>query len=1092
MTGNHLRRSSSQISASQLQELRAALGKGDSPSKKLSKKQVRKRPVLKRLTRKLSMGDEDFMGAPEEKKKGKDRKIFTLARSRWKTAKRLNKGAFLFGRTISDNMKRKRTRGKVILVSNQPNLRRDLSQRLDEFEVQADEEFDVVAAVKHIRKPFLDHLAMLCLFDPENEDDKTLSLFQEMDKHNVIFPVTIVVQDESYVNNPLVKRITSSFRNARLVALVPSTEVCCEEPERSAFDPKLCCNCKSPHVDTFLEFADFVERILDLGKREKTIRNHVKSSQQWDMQFKLKYQKRKEYNRTKTGKMAIRMFAKDWRRASQKAHFKAWAKFTNNSEETKQRRKTKRLTRTGFSTKNAAAVSKISKRQTEEAEERVKRMAEKRKIEAEKARLARVRNFSRDDPLLRGFITPSWIPKEMRERHLAEGKSIADMQRAASFFSRKIAMNDTISEWPLMCRALAYARSLKYSSSKEDIRLILSRLKTDHADYASVVYNRSVIHIKMGKLHLALEDLNTVIADENVEKQELAILKAALHNRVLLRRRHGQFVEANQDFYLLKYVAHRSSRKNSPVTSSRKQAPQKKLGPGGARAGGVSLQSLQGVLDESFVQGHNKHHGQQNTLVLLEKARDARNEDIYKKFKEDEKERLKTGEVEADEDQLYDDTHVLDELSGSSKNQKGDASNGNKKEENGILSVDLQAIAHRSLPADTDAALRVQPNYRTNEQVEACSYITSTLPCFGHYPQAVKDAMSRVMTLRDVKRDRVICRQGEDPDNYYIVIKGKLGVRIRDPRDPEATIIVNHMYPGTSFGELGLIFRQKRSATVYAEEFSSVLQVAGADFRAIGIANFHLKELQDKYKAYIRTGLFDEWTDENLTKLAAVTQKRYFQEGEKIINQGQISESFYILQTGVVKIEAYPNEAEEMRKKELVLQETLQKTKEKLRVHRDCDPEIIKKKYESQINEITGELEGLRQARKDYLEKYGDEDSKRSVETLVLTKPASFGENAILHPDKRELASVVALCYVECLAVTKSQVKASWVTKSFRRKMEHRSHRIPPGVDLRKLIEAEKYWEQVRSEVISEIEYVGSANNPLLEPEDSAFRKQWY
>ena len=52
-------------------------------------------------------------------------------------------------------------------------------------------------------------VTMLCLFDPENEDDKTLSLFQEMDKHNVIFPVTIVVQDESYVNNPLVKRITT-------------------------------------------------------------------------------------------------------------------------------------------------------------------------------------------------------------------------------------------------------------------------------------------------------------------------------------------------------------------------------------------------------------------------------------------------------------------------------------------------------------------------------------------------------------------------------------------------------------------------------------------------------------------------------------------------------------------------------------------------------------------------------------------------------------------------------------------------------------------------------------------------------------------
>ena len=97
----------------------------------------------------------------------------------------------------------------------------------------------------------------------------------------------------------------------------------------------------------------------------------------------------------------------------------------------------------------------------------------------------------------------------------------------------------------------------------------------------------------------------------------------------------------------------------------------------------MSLHSIQGVLKDSFVQGHNKLHGQQNTLKLLEKARDARNEDIYKKFKEDERERLKTGVVEADEDQLYDDTHVLDELSKNTKTESGDAS---IAEKNGLRS----------------------------------------------------------------------------------------------------------------------------------------------------------------------------------------------------------------------------------------------------------------------------------------------------------------------------------------------------------------------------------------------------------------------
>ena len=330
--------------------------------------------------------------------------------------------------------------------------------------------------------------------------------------------------------------------------------------------------------------------------------------------------------------------------------------------------------------------------------------------------------------------------------------------------------------------------------------------------------------------------------------------------------------------------------------------------------------------------------------------------------------------------------------------------------------------------------------------------------------------MSRVMVLQDLRRDEVICRQGDQPEDYYICVSGKLGVRIRDPKDPEATILVNHMGPGVAFGELGLIFRQKRSATVFAEEPSSVLRIHGEDFRAIGIANFHLKHLQEKYDTYIRTGLFDAWSDENLTKLATVSQKKIFPAGHKIIQQGQISECFYIIQKGVVSVRAYPNEAEEIKKQELIIQQNLEKTKQKKSLHRYLDPVEMEKTYQNKVSENQALLEGFREQRKAYLAEYGSIDIRQlAVKTTTLIKPACFGENAILNPDKREPASVYAESYVEVLAVAKSQIAQSWVTKKFRKRLENFSHAPPSGEDLHKMFKFKKFWEKVKKESTSQI-----------------------
>ena len=102
--------------------------------------------------------------------------------------------------------------------------------------------------------------------------------------------------------------------------------------------------------------------------------------------------------------------------------------------------------------------------------------------------------------------------------------------------------------------------------------------------------------------------------------------------------------------------------------------------------------------------------------------------------------------------------------------------------------------------------------------------------------------------------------------------------------------------------------------------------------------------------------------DENLTKLATVSQKKIFPAGHKIIQQGQISECFYIIQKGVVSVRAYPNEAEEIKKQELIIQQNLEKTKQKKSLHRYLNPMKMEKTYQNKILENEALLEGFREA----------------------------------------------------------------------------------------------------------------------------------
>jgi SulP family sulfate permease len=78
----------------------------------------------------------------------------------------------------------------------------------------------------------------------------------------------------------------------------------------------------------------------------------------------------------------------------------------------------------------------------------------------------------------------------------------------------------------------------------------------------------------------------------------------------------------------------------------------------------------------------------------------------------------------------------------------------------------------------------------------------------------------------DVRQGEVIASQGEPPDSMHFILRGRVGVIVNF--DDGRAVRVRSLGPHTTIGEMGLITRQQRSATIQAE-VDSVLYALSLD-----------------------------------------------------------------------------------------------------------------------------------------------------------------------------------------------------------------------------------------------------------------------
>jgi CRP/FNR family cyclic AMP-dependent transcriptional regulator len=129
---------------------------------------------------------------------------------------------------------------------------------------------------------------------------------------------------------------------------------------------------------------------------------------------------------------------------------------------------------------------------------------------------------------------------------------------------------------------------------------------------------------------------------------------------------------------------------------------------------------------------------------------------------------------------------------------------------------------------------------------------------------------NKFITKKNFKKGRMVFQEGSQGDSLYVIKKGTVNVMKKNEQGEDEVIAT--LLPGDHFGEMALIDKQPRSATIVANEDCELIEVSESRFEDLLCSN---KEIAVKvYKAlnYVLCQRLRETTSD-LATLRALLKK---------------------------------------------------------------------------------------------------------------------------------------------------------------------------------------------------------------------------
>lgn len=185
---------------------------------------------------------------------------------------------------------------------------------------------------------------------------------------------------------------------------------------------------------------------------------------------------------------------------------------------------------------------------------------------------------------------------------------------------------------------------------------------------------------------------------------------------------------------------------------------------------------------------------------------------------------------------------------------------------------------------------------KTPEQKQRIKDVLLTSFLFQNLEQDDLHTILLAFTEKHLKAGEVLIRQGDDGDRLYLIEQGEVDVFKLLPGATEQKLMCV-MVPGDAVGELALLYNCPRAATVIAkgdvvlwaldrETFNCIVKDAAARRRELYESFLKEVEILKDMDPYERSKLSDA--------LKSVT----FQPNTTIIQQAEIGDTFYIIESG--------------------------------------------------------------------------------------------------------------------------------------------------------------------------------------------------
>lgn len=211
-------------------------------------------------------------------------------------------------------------------------------------------------------------------------------------------------------------------------------------------------------------------------------------------------------------------------------------------------------------------------------------------------------------------------------------------------------------------------------------------------------------------------------------------------------------------------------------------------------------------------------------------------------------------------------------------------------ERRGVRRANINEGAVEPGELDMSTHVRVPKNAQTRMMITKAlksHYLFATLD------QAELDEMIDVMAMTTVQAGDAVIAQGTPGNCFYVLESGNCDIIVDN-------VLVGKYSNGDAFGELALLYNCPRAATIRATTGCILWSVERTTFRKIMATAASTTQLS-RVNFLKNVELLQRLSDHQLQKVAAALKLQRFTDGEYIIRQGEVGNTFYIIVEGKVK-----------------------------------------------------------------------------------------------------------------------------------------------------------------------------------------------